>query len=402
MRFIVAQLGARRHYAIPRMLYSAGMLEHFFTDICAVKDWPRILNILPKAWRLAGVKRLLGRVPQGVPLEKITAFTQFGWDYQRRRSRAVTQTEMTATHIWAGKQFLDLIISSGLGNAEGVYTFNGAGLELLVEARKLGLKTIMDQTMAPFEVENQLLVTEHEKFPDWEMPKGEDQCLPNFIARERAEWEQSDIILCGSDFVKNSIAACGGPVERCRVVPFGIDSRFSDIKRIPHTGPLRVLIIGGIGLRKGSPYVLSVAKSLHGKAIFRMVGSGSVNPSKLRELEENVELLGAVPRSEIRKHLGWADVFFLPSLCEGSAMVIYEALSAGLPVICTPNSGSVVRNGIEGFIVPVCNFDAMIQSLGSLTNNRQLLWEMSENARARALDFLLDKYSERLLSALVN
>ena len=47
-----------------------------------------------------------------------------------------------------------------------------------------------------------------------------------------------------------------------------------------------------------------------------------------------------------------ADVFVFPSLFEGSAVVTYEALAAGLPSVVTPSAGSVVRDGVEGFIVP--------------------------------------------------
>ena len=76
--YLVAQLGARRHYAIPRMLHEAGMLDRFYTDICAVKGWPSALRVVPRSLRPAGLKRLMGRVPVGVPEEKIRAFTTFG------------------------------------------------------------------------------------------------------------------------------------------------------------------------------------------------------------------------------------------------------------------------------------------------------------------------------------
>jgi glycosyltransferase involved in cell wall biosynthesis len=46
-------------------------------------------------------------------------------------------------------------------------------------------------------------------------------------------------------------------------------------------------------------------------------------------------------------------VFFLPSICEGSAMVTYEALNWKLPIITTNNAGYVVRNGVDGFLVPI-------------------------------------------------
>ena len=116
--------------------------------------------------------------------------------------------------------------------------------------------------------------------------------------------------------------------------------------------------------------------------------------------ESGVEVVGAVPRSQIGEHYSWADVFVLPSICEGSATVCYEALAHGLPVITTPNSGSVVRDGLEGFIVPIRDADAIADRLVRLTRSDGLLDAMSRNARARAMEFTVEKYGERLVKAL--
>ncbi len=165
-------------------------------------------------------------------------------------------------------------------------------------------------------------------------------------------------------------------------------------------GPLRVLTIGAVGLRKGSPYVLEAARRMRGQAVFRMIGSGTVPPAAGAGLEGIVEFTGPIPRLEIIAQYAWADVFLLPSLCEGSATVIYEALAAGLPVITTPNSGSVVRDGIDGFVVPIRDVDAIARSVHLLHDDRARLFEMSHNARFRAQDFDLPAYGRRLCNAL--
>jgi len=102
----------------------------------------------------------------------------------------------------------------------------------------------------------------------------------------------------------------------------------------------------------------------------------------------------------MRRHYSWADVFLLPSLCEGSATVCYEALAAGLPVITTPNAGSVVRDGVDGFIVPIRDAEAIAEKLDLLAKDRDLLAAMSANAVARSREFTLAKYSERLVATL--
>jgi hypothetical protein len=115
---------------------------------------------------------------------------------------------------------------------------------------------------------------------------------------------------------------------------------------------------------------------------------------------QSVELRGIVPRSEMAKEYEWAGVFPLPSISEGSATAIYEALAAGLPVICTENAGGVVRDGVEGFIVPICNGEAIAKAIADLTEHPGLRAAMSESAVDRAAEFTLKRYGERLLDAL--
>ena len=134
------------------------------------------------------------------------------------------------------------------------------------------------------------------------------------------------------------------------IVPYGVGAGFRLPPRNNHGGLLRVLFVGSVGLRKGAPYVLAAAHVLLGKAIIRMVGPLEAPAKAAALLEAGVELIGPVPRSAVMAHFAWADAFLLPSLCEGSATVVYEALASSLPVVCTPNTGSVVRDGVVHFM----------------------------------------------------
>lgn len=118
-----------------------------------------------------------------------------------------------------------------------------------------------------------------------------------------------------------------------------------------------------------------------------------------KEIARDCELVGAVPRQEIAKQYAWADVFVLPSICEGSATVCYEALASGLPVITTPNSGSVVRDGLDGFIVPIRNSEAIREKLARL----HVIGSCSLQCRpVRASGPTLPHYVWWLMSALRN
>ena len=154
-------------------------------------------------------------------------------------------------------------------------------------------------------------------------------------------------------------------------------------------------------LRKGVQYLYTALEKLNGRQLsVRMVGSVAIQEPYQRRLRERADLTGRVPRQEVRHHYQWADVFVFPSLCEGSATVTYEALAAGLPVITTPNAGSVVRDGVDGFIVPIRDAEAIAAKLDLLAGDPGLLAQMAENARARAQEFSWEKYGQRLIATI--
>jgi len=394
--FTVAQLGARGHYAIPRILNEAGKLNHFYTDICAVKGLPKYLRLIPQKFQSKSLARLNGRIPYGINPNIITAFSSFGFEYASRLRKASSASETTKAFLWAGKTFGQLVLRQGLrGNA--IYVFNTAGLELLQAAKQAGLRTVMEQTIAPHQIETQLLEEEQALHPGWEESLQKNKYLAEYIEREQQEWSLADIILCGSSFVLDSIQHCHGPKDRCVVVPYGIDASFQLPPKKSHQGALRILTVGTVGLRKGIPYVLETAKRMKGKAVFRVVGPVNVLPEMAADLAEHIELLGQVPRSQIMAHYEWADVFLLPSICEGSATSTYEALACGLPVIATPNTGSIVEDGVSGFIVPMRNVDAIVTKLESLCTQPELLVTMSKMALEKSIFSNLSQYGQRLL-----
>ncbi|MDZ4401085.1 glycosyltransferase family 4 protein [Prosthecobacter sp.] len=346
------------------------------------------------------VNRLLGRRSDDLSRELIHSFPLLGLEYFARQALAKNIESRSAAYLAGGKKFARQVAKAGFGAAGGVFGFNTAALELLQAARKRGLRTVMEQCIAPRAYEEELLALEQDRFPGWEPPRVRGPSTQETIEREHEEWALADLILCGSEFVKHGVAHCGGPVERCVVVPYGVDTRFSPVPRSGRSGPLRVLSVGEAGLRKGVTYAMETAQMLGADAEFRWVGSVSLEPSARSQVAKFVQLAGAIPRSEMRAQFEWADVFFLPSVCEGSATVTYEALMSGLPVVTTPNTGSLVRDGVDGFVVPVCDTAAMTVRLGMLHHDRDLVRKMGEAAAAATDLVSLDAYSQRLLAAL--
>jgi glycosyltransferase involved in cell wall biosynthesis len=268
----------------------------------------------------------------------------------------------------------------------------------------MGLYRILEECGAPTLIYHQLLAEEHRLWPGWESPYPGQEIFQTRIDLDRQEWDLADSILCGSTFVAQGLESLGVPPEKIRVVPYGIEiSQFANISP-PWDGhrPLRVLFLGRVSLGKGVQYLYEALKSLDTPAITaRMVGSIALQEPYRRLLAERIELMGQVPHSEVIRHLAWADLLVHPSISEGSAVVNYEALAAGLPVITTPNAGSVVRDGVDGFIVPIRDSLALAQKIDLLARDPNLLTRMSQNARERVQEFSLERYGERLVSAIL-
>lgn len=399
-RVIVSQLGARMHYAVPRILDAAGELERFYTDIYGDYGWLRWLRGLPPSLVPQPARRLCGRVIHGVAPHRVTSFPLFGLRLARRRLAARTPSQETAAALWAAPRFARLCTRSGFGQAEGFYGFSGESLEQLRAAREAGLWTVVEQIIAPRSVLDRLITEEEATFPDWRPEQQFDRHAKTFGEREQHEWEVADLVVCGSEFVAHAVTKASGGRARCMVVPYGVDQRFASAPRPPHRRKLRILTVGSSGLRKGTPYVLDAARQLAGKAQFRLVGPCHVPAGVRGALQDALELIDAVPRAEMPAHYQWADLFLLPSLCEGSATAVYEALAAGLPVVTTVNTGTVVRDGEEGFIVPIRSSDAIVEAIERLDRDRILLAELSANAVRRAADFNIVSYGHRLRAAL--
>lgn len=401
--FAVSQIGARRHYAVPRILEKAGLLSAFFTDFWLPASCNSALKTLPSSIGRGALRRAEGRYHPQLPSHKVRSFPLFGLRYALARHTGHAASGPRA-NFWGVRAFAETVSKANWGSATATYTFSGEGLEVMRLARGRGLVTVMDQKDAARDLLWQLMREERCLWPDWsdERVVADEEAIVQQIAeREKAEWLHAKVILCGSDFVRDSLIEQGVPGRKCILMPYGVDSTFEVLNRPAHGGRLRVLSVGDLGLRKGTPYLCEAAKYLHKDAEIRLVGAINIPEFALRELACYADVMGRQPRSEVVRHLEWADVFLLPSLSEGSAGAVYEALAAGLPVITTPNTGTIVRDGVDGYVVPIRDSAAIVAAVQALAGDPFLRAKMSENARQRYLDEgNVGSWTERLVGTL--
>lgn len=386
-RVLVAQIGARRHYAVPRALHAVGMLDRLVTDITAHAGISRIVaSVVPEGLRPPALRKLIGRRVEALPtdmIEHLPSFALSPW-HRRRGGEAMTD-------FWARRNasFCRKVEARGLGGASTVYAFNGAALEIFEAARRRGIGTMLDQTAAAWRWNRIMLRSEAERWAGWEGEEDEIDLSGRLSEREEAEWRLADRIVCGSSFARDTLVELGADATRCSVVPYAGHVARSRVGGLPdgsrrgaHDRPLRVLFVGTLQLRKGLPYLLAAVDLLPRSAFeIRLVGPPKLAPHAMHLLAQRTEVIGAVPRGEVDRHYDWADVMVLPTLSEGSANVCYEAMAAGLAVVTTPNAGSVITDGVDGLLVPARDAEALAAALARLEADRALLAAIAAEAR---------------------
>jgi glycosyltransferase involved in cell wall biosynthesis len=234
---------------------------------------------------------------------------------------------------------------------------------------------------------------------------GEKVPIPRWMfARMNRELERADLVLCPSTFVKDTMPANGVSGDKCFLNPFGVDtSIFVPRKTIPQKP--RFISVGMICVRKGHQYLFR-AFELVKRAIpeAELICVGNYRPDFRLERprwEGTFTHHPGLPHQELARLLTGCTAFVLPSLEEGFARVLSEAMAAGLPIIASHESGAttLVRDGIEGLIIhprePRQIADAMIR----LAQDRALNQRMGEAARQKGAERnTWQDYGDRLLA----
>ena len=263
--------------------------------------------------------------------------------------------------------------------------YNGSGLSTCQYAKKNGAITIVEAVNCHVDYQEQLLKEEYELLNIKWKP---------FHAKEKRrrieEYEQADYILLPSEFVKNSFLNLGFPASKLLKVPYGfnqlidIDPKTKGILSQEFT----VLYVGSISVRKGLTYLIQAFLKLrHPNKKLILVGpKDEVNGIDTNLLGPNITFTGTLKGDALNAMYKKADVFCLPSIEDGFGLVIGEALSFGIPVITTTNTGAydIIDEGRQGYIVPIRDSHSIYEKLQLLADDAEMLQTMKSAARDKA------------------
>lgn len=316
------------------------------------------------------------------------------WGIVGRGIKYLTAKDFTTLLDYLQNILFDFWVAAQLPRAHIFHGWNGMALRSLRRARARGMITVVERASTHPITQARLM---REEYARWNVPFR----FPTWnLTRLLHEFVEADYITVPSAFARATMLAEGVPAEKLIEIPFGVDlTRFAPADAT-HTRPFRAMFAGNVSINKGVPYLLEAWRRLHWRdAELWIVGAIAPDFTAIRARWNDVPNVRFIPHTrELTRLMHECQVFVFPSIQEGSALVTYEAMAAGLPLITTPNAGSVARDGEEGFIVPIRDVDALCERLEQLRRDDGLRARMSRAARARAQAFTWEHYRARLVA----
>ena len=374
------QQGAREHYAVPRALAARGLLRGLVTDI-----WSgRTAGILAALGR--GGKRLGGRTHPDIPPGLVRDFTAryLALDLAQRLWPADEPTFYAARNARFDRHSADALraeLRHAAGTPPVVFSYCNACRDLFRVARQEGCRTVLGQ-FDPGPAEADIVGAETLARPEFRTtwrryPAG-------YTDRWREELAAADVVVVNSRWSESCLGRSGIAGERVEVVPLVYSPPIQQYpaKSYPQaftrSRPLELLFLGQVVLRKGLARIVDAARLMKGEPVrFKLVGPTDV--TNLAELTAGlpVEVVGAVSRAEVDRHYAAADAFLLPTLSDGFALTQLEAASWRLPLVVSDRCGEVVRDGVDGLLLPEPTGDAIAAAARQLLADPTLVAHLS-------------------------
>ena len=346
----------------------------------------------------AAVTVFTGAICRPLP-ENVRVRTTLAWGKVRIPYRLLGHARAWAWH--------DAMVSRQLkkmaAEVDVVHVWPMGALQTLQTARELGIPAFLERPNAHTEFAYAVVRQECERL-GINMPPGHEHAFnAEYLRQEEKEYQLADRLLCPSDFVAKTFRDRGFPPEKLARHQYGFDAKlFFAGQQDAHSGPgLRVLFVGGCAPRKGLHYALEawLNSSASVKGTFHIAGEfipGYAEKLSAQLAHPSVKRLGQ--RSDVPELMRQSDVFILPSLEEGSALVTLEARGCGCVLAVSDASGAVCQHGENAMIHQARDVAKLSAQLTQLDEDRALRLRLRAASLATAPEITWAAAGKKLLA----
>ncbi len=381
----------------------AGLLHEVITPLTYDPKAPvwRSLNLLPANLRSYITDELSRRTwvnPNGVPIRI------YPWQEMIRillsRTRLAPRLGFSYTQLvdWVYNSLDRQVAKHHLKGLDAIYSYEDLAATTFQAAKQQGILCLYDLPIAFHRMTRKILLQEAELFPC--LASGiesvrEPDCK---IERKEQEVQLADHIFVASSVTKKSLLEIGVHPKKISVIPYGAPVDYFQPQ--PKTDDcFRALFVGRVSPRKGVHYLLQAWQELRLQhAELLLVGTNLFPAGWLEQYKDVCRHVPSVPHPLLNKYYSTASVLVFPSLIEGFGLVLLEAMACGIPVITTPNTAGpdILTDGVDGFIIPIRNVEALKETLEWCYLHPAELAEMGQAARRKAEQLNWALYRQRL------
>lgn len=390
-RVHVAHPGTQRGFRVARILAQHGRLGFFCTTI-AFHPSSVFAKFFP------------ARSLEGIPASKVRQ-----WEVWREWVNVIG-SRLPGYSRWKDRWWLarNRAFGKPVGRYVGtrgdlLYGFDTSSYEMFVRGKQRGLKCVLDQSIVHTIAAERMLEQIAKHRPQY---AGSLEWMPyaaEEIERRRQEVQLADMILCPSPHVRDSVIEAGCAAVRAKVVPFGIDLEYFAPGPGRAPSPFQVLFAGQVSQRKGVGYLLEAWKAAGLKNAELIVAGSLPGGFDWRPyLSPNVRLIGRVSRYELRDLYHTSHVLAFPTMLEGQANVVLEALACGCCVVTTAASGvgEWLKNGENGILLQPQNIEGWAETFRRLAADPAEAERLGSAGAEVARNFSLKNYGDRLMASL--
>lgn len=319
------------------------------------------------------MRRFAGRVDkEEIPVEKIRTAVPL----------AVLMRLRQEPHRW--NEWFDRWVAGRLPRYAGQRVFigwSGMSLHSLRRAHTLGMVRILERGSAHIVHQDTLLREEYAKFGV------RFRIDPKTVEKELREYEEADYISIPSLFARRTFLEEGIPEKKLLLNNYGTSSIFQRGPSEPTDSVFRIVYLGNLTIQKGLVYLFQALRRLEippekWEAWFIGKIDGEMQSTVEEYRQANWKFFGHVNHYELPGLLAQCDVGVMPSIQDGFGMVIPQMMGCGVPVIASTNSAGedVIRDGSNGYLVPIRRADLIGEHLRQLYGNPEKLRRMKADA----------------------
>ncbi len=284
-----------------------------------------------------------------------------------------------------------------------IHTWPDAALETLKIAARLGIPTVLERPNAHTRYAYESVNAECRRLGVPLPPGHEYDYNTAKLRKEEAEYREAYRLLCPSDFVVKTFLDEGFASEKLVRHQYGFDESINccDYRRNPG-GPLTMLFVGVCAVRKGLHYALEawLQSPASQEGMFLIAGDFlEAYRDKLGPMlaHPSVRVLGY--RTDVAELMRKSDLFILPSIEEGSALVTSEARGGGCVLLVSDAAGAICKHMENALVHRVGDVATLTRHITMLHEDRSLLERLRASSLSTIGEITWAAAGNRLLEA---